>query len=193
MQQGAPLPPSEAAPRCPAPAPPRPQPGLSSSHRGHATPTSTSSPPCSTTSCHAPRLVTGRESCVQMSHVDILYRECIDYGNIVSLLTHCLRRYKFVFLNLLLQGFALALPFNLLVVSGTFFKVTCSLHCVSTDLLTSGLPSTCSPLSPAWPPPAPRRPPGTPRCPPCSSPRPRCCCWPPSPPPSSQSGINIQQ
>ena len=39
-----------------------------------------------------------------------------------------------MFLNLLLQGFALALPFNLLVVSGTFFKVTCSLHCVSTDL-----------------------------------------------------------
>ena len=41
-----------------------------------------------------------------------------------------------MFLNLLLQGFALALPFNLLVVSGTFFKVTCSLHCVPTDLWT---------------------------------------------------------
>ena len=52
-----------------------------------------------------------------------------------------------MFLNLLLQGFALALPFNLLVVSGTFFKVTCSLHCVSTDQLTSGPQHLFPPVS----------------------------------------------
>ena len=52
-----------------------------------------------------------------------------------------------MFLNLLLQGFALALPFNLLVVSGTFFKVTCSLHCVSTYLLTSGPQHLFPPVS----------------------------------------------
>ena len=34
-----------------------------------------------------------------------------------------LNRYKFVFINLVLQGFSIALPYNLIVISDRFRKV----------------------------------------------------------------------